>query len=241
MDSVARSGSAGTSPQQPAPVLPRRPPEVVVMAASGGGLPVLRTIVGGLPPDFPLPVVVVQHRGTTAPGLMAQILARAGPLPARTAQAGDVLVPGTVYVAPPDRHLVLDADRRVTLMDGRRIRFVLSSANPLFQSAAFALGGRVIGVVLTGAGSDGTDGVQTVKGMGGVVIVQDPATAQQSGMPASAIRTGAVDYVVPPEEIAPLLVRLARGREAAGADERDAPPQPVTASGVLDQEGRTEP
>lgn len=201
----------------------RHAAEVVVMAASSGGFPVLKRILSGLPADFSLPIVIVQHRSMVVPNLAAQILSRAGPLPVKTAEQGEVLVPGTVYVTPPDRHLVLRPDLRVTLMDGHRIRFVLSSANPLFESAAFALEGRVIGVVLTGAGNDGTDGVESIRGMGGVVIAQDPATAEQTGMPRSAIRTGAVDYVVRPEEIAPLLVRLARRREpedgmaAAGA------------------------
>ena len=185
--------------------------EVVVMAASAGGLSVLRQILSGLPADFPLPIVIVQHRSMVVPSLAAQILSRAGPLPVKQAEQGEILAPGTVYLTPPDRHLVLRPDLRVRLMDGQRIRFVLSSANPLFASAAFALDGRVIGVVLTGAGSDGTDGVESIRGMGGIVIAQDPATAEQAGMPASAIRTGAVDHVVAANEIAPLLVRLVRG------------------------------
>jgi two-component system chemotaxis response regulator CheB len=96
-------------------------------------------------------------------------------------------------------------------MDGQRIKFLRSSANPLFESAAQVLGDRVIAVVLTGGGSDGTDGVQAVKSMGGIIIAQDPEQAQHPDMPLSAIRTGVVDYVLSVHDIAPTLVRLASG------------------------------
>lgn len=203
----AERAPAGRARSKPS----RTDAEVVVMAASAGGLPVLRQILSGLPADFPLPIVIVQHRSMVVPSLAAQILSRAGPLPVKEAEQGEVLEPGTVYLTPPDRHLVLRPDLRVRLMDGHRIRFVLSSATPLFASAAFALEGRVIGVALSGGGSDGTDGVESIRGMGGIVIAQDPSTAQQTGMPASAIRTGAPDHVVAASQIAPLLVRLVRG------------------------------
>ena len=192
-------------------------PAVVVMAASSGGVAALSTVLSGLPADFPLPIAIVQHRTDALPNLMTKILSRARPLPVKTAEEGEVIQPGTVYVAPSDRHMVMRADRSVALMDGRRIRYVRSSANPLFESAAKGLDGGVIGVVLTGYGADGTDGVQAIRAAGGIVIAQDPATAAQGAMPASAIRTGAVDYVVPLDEIAPLLVRLARGTATAAA------------------------
>ncbi|HEX6909930.1 MAG TPA: chemotaxis protein CheB [Longimicrobium sp.] len=221
------------SPGAPAPrgtEAPKAGADVVVIAASAGGLKVLKTILAGLPADFPVPIVIVQHRTTALPNLAAKVLGRAGPLPATMADEGEVLRPGTVYVAPPDRHLVLDAERRITLMDGRRIRFVLSSANPLFESAAGALNRGVIGVVLSGYGADGTDGVQAIKARGGVVIAQDPATAAHGGMPSSAIRTGAVDYVVPAEEIAPLLLRLVHGREPGDGGRAPRDPAPADRS-----------
>lgn len=206
---------------------------VVVMAASSGGLAALSRVLGGLPADFPLPIGIVQHRSDALPNLLPQLLSRAGPLPAKLAEEGEVMRPGMVYLAPPDRHLVMRPDRSVAFMDGGRIRYVRSSANPLFESAAEGLDGGVIGVVLTGYGADGTDGVQAIRAAGGIVIAQDPATAAQGEMPASAIRTGMVDYVVPLEQIAPLLVRLARGARpdegpvcvapAASLDESGAP------------------
>jgi two-component system chemotaxis response regulator CheB len=184
--------------------------ELVAFAASAGGLAAISEILSGLPADFPVALVVVQHRGTSHPEMLAHILARTTPaLRVKTAEHGERLDPGTVYVSPPDSHLTILPDKTVHLHDGTRIKFVRSSANPLLESAAQSLEGRVVAVVLTGGGSDATDGVQAVKQRGGVVIAQDPTDAQVSGMPASAIASGAVDYVLRLEDIAPKLVQLA--------------------------------
>jgi two-component system, chemotaxis family, protein-glutamate methylesterase/glutaminase len=202
--------------------------EMVLLAASAGGIPALKTVLRGLPADFPVPVALVLHRTEAATVRVERVFDGRVGLRVKLAEEGDPIEPGTVYVAPARQHLVVRPDRTLHLMDGTRIRFTRSSANPLFQSAAFALDGRVIAVVLTGGGSDGVDGVQTVTGMGGTVIVQDPATAESSGMPASAIATGAAAYVVPLAEIAPLLVKLVGGGERAGGEAADRAP-PVAA------------
>lgn len=118
---------------------------------------------------------------------------------------------GTVYLAPTDLHLIVNPDHTLDFMGGGRIRFVLSSANPLFASAARATGKRTIGVVLTGGDSDATDGVQAIKQEGGIVIAQDRATSECFEMPGSAIGTGAVDYVLPLDRIGPALVSLVHG------------------------------
>ena len=132
----------------------------------------------------------------------------------KQAEPGEHLNPGNVYVAPADFHLVVAPNRTLQFVDGRRIELLRSSANPLVESAARVLEGHVIAVVLTGSGTDATDGVQEVKNMGGIVIVQDPQQAQHPSMPLSAIRTGAVDYVLPLDAIAPLLVRLATANDS---------------------------
>jgi two-component system chemotaxis response regulator CheB len=179
--------------------------ELVVMAASAGGIQALGRVLGGLPATFPLPIAVVQHRSPQSPSVLDRVLQRGTRLRVKTAELGDSLQGGTVYVAPADQHLVIQADRTFGLSDGRRIRHVHSSANPLFESAAGVLGSRVIAVVLTGGGSDATDGVQAIKLRGGMVIAQDQATSQTFGMPGSAIATGAVDYILPLDQIAPAL------------------------------------
>lgn len=187
---------------------------IVVIGASAGGIPALTTILNALPSDFPAPIVIVQHRSLSKEWLLAAVLARRTSLRVREAETGGALEPGTVYIAKPSRHLTVTVDRRFEYSDGHRIRHLLSSANPLFASAAAAFGHGAIAVVLSGSGSDGTDGVQEVKSQGGVVIAQDEATAEHFGMPGSAIETGVVDYVLPIQEIAPALLRLVGVRSA---------------------------
>jgi two-component system chemotaxis response regulator CheB len=131
------------------------------------------------------------------------------------AAEGETIHPGTVYVARSDSHLTVAADRRFRYRDGTRISFVRSSANPLFESAARVFDGHVIAVVLSGAGHDATDGVQGVKAHGGLVIAQDEATSAHWSMPESAIRSGAVDYVLPLGEIASALDAIVHGRSMA--------------------------
>jgi two-component system chemotaxis response regulator CheB len=114
-----------------------------------------------------------------------------------------------VYVARPDLHLVVNPDHTFGLVDGRRIKSLLSSANPFLTTAASVLG-PVVGVVLSGSGSDATDGVQAVKAAGGTVVAQDDATAAFVSMPRAAIASGAVDRVLPVEKIGPLLAELGR-------------------------------
>jgi two-component system chemotaxis response regulator CheB len=185
------------------------PPALVVIAASAGGFDAVSRILSALPADLPAAVGIVLHRSLAQPNLLAPLLGKQSRLPVvQVGVPGIQLRAGTVYLAPPDRHLVVTAEHRFDLQDGHRIRHLRSSANPLFESAAAVYGPRVVAVVLTGGDSDGTDGVQSVHAMGGTVIAQDPATAQVSGMPSSAIATHAVAAVLPLEEIAPMLVSL---------------------------------
>ena len=149
--------------------------------------------------------------------MLTKVLGTSTALRVKDAEAGEAMRCGTVYVAPPDRHLVLMPDETFALMNGHRIHYVLSSATPLFEFAGRLLGTRAIAVVLSGMGADGTDGVQAVKGAGGTVIVQDEATARYSSMPASAIATGAVDFILRADEIGPALVQLLASNGAEGA------------------------
>jgi two-component system chemotaxis response regulator CheB len=179
------------------------------MAASAGGVPAFQKVLGALPRDFPLPIAIVQHRTATGPNLMARVLGRHTALKVKNAEAGEALHPGTIYLAPPHQHLVVHPDHTLGVMNGRRIRHVHSSANPLFESAAQVFGDGVIAVVLTGFDRDGTDGVQTVHQRGGIVIAQDEASSHIFGMPHSAIQTGAVRTILPLGDIATELQRLA--------------------------------
>ncbi len=180
---------------------------VVVIGASSGGLDALRTIAAALPVDFPAPVAVVLHAAPESPGLLPQILDRAGPLPALTAVTGQRLDPGRIYVAPPDFHLLLEPGRLRITRGPRENRF-RPAIDPLFRSAAQVYGPAAIGVILTGNLDDGTAGLWAIKQLGGVAVVQDPADALFPSMPWHAIRHVAVDHVVPLHGIAPLLASL---------------------------------
>lgn len=182
---------------------------VVVVAASAGGLAALGAILAPLPPGFPLPIVVVQHLDPRHRSLMAEILGRRTELAVEEAREGTKLLGGSVYVAPPDHHVLIASDGTLSLSHSELVHFVRPSADLLFESAAGANPGRTIGIVLTGTGSDGNMGVRAIAQTGGTVIVQDPETAEFGGMPRAAIETGGVDFILPLEEIGLALVSLA--------------------------------
>ena len=189
--------------------------DIVLLAASAGGLAAISTVLGALPGDFPAPVVVVQHLDPRHTSLMAEILRRRTPLRVEEATEGVITEPATVYVAPPDDHLLVNPGGRLSLSHADPVHFVRPSADRLFESGAGAFPGRVVAVVLTGTGSDSNMGVRAVEQAGGTVIAQDPATAEFAGMPQAAIDTGGVAHVLPLEEIGPALVALVtRGRMA---------------------------
>jgi two-component system, chemotaxis family, protein-glutamate methylesterase/glutaminase len=184
---------------------------IIAMAASAGGLMALTEVLAALPADLPVPVVVVQHLDPRHRSLMAEILDRRTALQVREAQEGDDLRAGTVYIAPPDHHLLVNGDGTLSLSQSKLVHFVRPSADLLFESMAASYADRAIAVVLTGSGRDGSLGVEGVKKMGGTVIVQEVESAQFSGMPSAAIETGAVDFVLPLEEIGPALIVLLGG------------------------------
>jgi two-component system chemotaxis response regulator CheB len=189
---------------------------VVVIAASAGGFNGLLTILSALPPELPAAIMIVLHRPPRPEDGLVTIFERYTRLPVRMAVDGDPAEAGVVYVARSDQHLRFTLGRRFMYVDGARIRHLRSSANPLLESAAAAFGGRVVAVVLSGTGADGTDGVQKVKAHGGIVIAQDKASSEHWDMPEAAVRSGAVDYVLPIVDIAPALNALVHGQPVVG-------------------------
>lgn len=192
---------------------PRTEPafDAVAIVASAGGVLALVQIVTELPADFPAAIVVVQHLDPSRRGLVPQIFGRRSHLSVEAAVEGMDVKRGRVYLAPPDRHMLINRDRTVSLTQAELVNFVRPSADLLFESVAAAYGERAIAVVLAGAGKDGSMGVAAIKKRGGTVIVQDETASEFFGMPSAAIRTGAVDFVLSLEEIPPALVTLVGG------------------------------
>jgi two-component system, chemotaxis family, protein-glutamate methylesterase/glutaminase len=187
--------------------------DVIAIAASAGGLRALTTVFSELPADFPAAVTVVQHLDPRHRSLMAELLSRQSRLTITQASDGEQLKPSSVYVAPPDRHLLVNADGTLSLSRTELVNFLRPSADLLFESVAAGFKDRAIAVVLTGTGSDGSKGLHAIKKMGGTIISQDQGTSEFFGMPGAAIHTGLVDFVLPLNQIAKALTTLVR-REA---------------------------
>src|ERR1044071_4313423 len=185
--------------------MPKR--DIIVIGASSGGIEALRVLVGDLPKDFAASIFIVVHMGPGSPGILHQILNRAGNVKAIDPSDGQEIQPGRIYVAPPDRHLIL-ARGKICLTRGPKENRFRPAVDPLFRSAAQVYGPRVIGVILSGGLDDGTAGLWTLKRLGGMAIVQDPLEALAPSMPASAMRQVKVDYCLAIAEIAPQLVHL---------------------------------
>jgi two-component system chemotaxis response regulator CheB len=179
--------------------------DVVLIAASQGGLGVCRRILAPLPPDYPAAIVYAQHRRPATSIAPRDLLARWTELDVRTGADGDELRPGTVVVPPSDVWVGVSPERRLRFADGPA---GVELADELFASAASVYGRRALAVVLTGRLRDGTRGVRAIRAGGGRVIVQDPETAEQPSMPWNALATGCVDLVLDPARIADALVAL---------------------------------
>jgi two-component system chemotaxis response regulator CheB len=190
--------------------------DIVAIAASAGGLTALTAVLGKLRVDFGAIVVVVQHLDPRHRSLMPTIIGRRSVLPIHAALDGMVMEPGHVYLAPPDRHLLVNRDGTISLTQTELVNFVRPSADLLFESVAAAYGDRAVAVVLTGTGHDGSMGVTAIKKRNGTVIAQDEESSEFFGMPSAAIKTGAVDFVLPIDEIAPALETLLAGEEHDG-------------------------
>jgi two-component system chemotaxis response regulator CheB len=188
---------------------------VVGLAASAGGLAALSRILGELPETFPCPILLVMHLDPHHRSLLAEVLAGRTQLRVVLAEAGAALEAGTVFVAVPGHHLEVGADRRISLTSTPRVHFARPAADVLFHSLARVFGAAAVGVVCTGGGRDGADGLRAILDRGGTTVAQDEATSEAFGMPGEAIRTGAAELVLPLEAIAPFLNRLVR--EPVGA------------------------
>jgi two-component system chemotaxis response regulator CheB len=183
--------------------------DAIVVGSSAGGVRALRGLLSAMPADLPASILVVNHIPAGAPSVLPLILGGAGPLPAKAAEDGERMARGTVHVAPPDRHLLVE-NGRLRLTRGPRENRVRPCIDTLFRSAAVDLGPRAIGIVLSGTLDDGTAGLWAIKDRGGVAIVQRPAEAEYPDMPENALKHVEVDHVLSLAEMGEKLPQLVR-------------------------------
>ncbi|HAZ43061.1 MAG TPA: chemotaxis protein CheB [Cyanobacteria bacterium UBA11369] len=182
--------------------------DIVAIAASADGLKALIKILSALPSNFPVPIVIVQHISPKYRSFLAQILNRQTSLTVKQAEDGEKVYQSKVYIAPPDYHMLVTPNGTISLSQSPKVHFSRPSADVLFESVAQSYKERAIAVVLTGGDSDGSKGVEAIKNVGGIAIAQDRATSTVFGMPAAAIATGCVDFVLPLPEIAGAIANL---------------------------------
>ena len=182
--------------------------EVACIGASWGGLHAVSTVLSSLcREDLRAAVVIAQHRSADSlDGALPDLLGGVTAVAVRDASDKEPIEPGTIYVAPPDYHLLVEG-RHFALTTDERVQYARPSIDVLFETAAEAYGPATLGVVLTGANADGAAGLRAIRKRGGMTVVQDPATAERAAMPAAALAATAVDAVLPLEEIGPFLVR----------------------------------
>lgn len=205
--------------------LPAVPTRIVVVGASAGGIGALQELIPALPADFAGAVYVVQHMRAEADSVLPQLLQRRAALRVEWAEDGMPVEAGRVLLAPPDHHLLVEP-QRLTVVQGPRENRHRPAIDPLFRSAAWAYGPRVVGVVLTGYLDDGTAGLWAIKSCGGVTVVQDPGDAQHRDMPANALLHNRVDHRLALGEIAPLLEQLVQATPGAARMAPEAMPLP---------------
>jgi len=207
--------------------------DAIVIGASAGGVEAVLALARALPVDLPAAVLVVIHTSPGAPGYLPLLIDRAGPLPAGYAEDGAPVLPGRIYIAPPDRQLLIEPGGIMRVWRGPKENGFRPAVDSLFRTAARAYGPRAIGVVLSGYLDDGTLGLMLLKRRGGVAVVQDPATAACPDMPRSAMQNVEVDHVVSLEAMPDLFVRLTREPPTP------VPPTPFGAPAMSDADIRS--
>ncbi|HIE01047.1 MAG TPA: chemotaxis protein CheB [Thiotrichaceae bacterium] len=182
--------------------------EAVVIGSSAGGIKALSAILAALPSDFPLPIIIVQHLHPHSDSYLAKILGSKCGLRVKQADEKEAITDSVVYLAPPNYHLLIEEDRSFSLSIEGPVNFARPAVDVLFETAIYAYRDKLIGIILTGANHDGSQGLKKIKQIGGYVIVQDPKTAEADAMPQSAIAATKVDKILPIEQIGPYLLQL---------------------------------
>ncbi len=182
--------------------------KAVVIGTSAGGLKALQIILSLLKSDFSLPIIIVQHLHPDSKKMLINILGNICRLKVKEASDKEKIIPGTVYIAPPDYHLLIEDDRSFSLALTKPVNFARPSVNVLFETAAEVYRNKLIGIILTGANNDGSQGIKKIKELGGLAIVQNPDEAEEKSMPESAIKTVKADFIMGLKEIGGFLNKL---------------------------------
>lgn len=188
--------------------------EAIVMGVSAGGMSALGTVLSRLPDDFALPIIIVQHLDPDSRDYLPDHLDRKCNIQVKEAEDKENIMSGVAYIAPPNYHLLLEEDRTFSLSVDDAVNYSRPSIDVMFETAADVYKKRLVGVVLTGANADGSTGLKKIKAIGGLAVVQDPATAHVDYMPKAAIASTKVDHILPLEEIASLLTELSNSSRA---------------------------
>ena len=183
--------------------------KAIVIGASAGGLNALSVILEDLPKDYSLPIIVVQHRGKDQRDLLEEVLQSKSLIKIKQADEKEKIKAGTVYIAPPDYHLLVEHDGTFSLSCEEPVNYSRPSIDILFESAAHVYGSQLVGVILTGANSDGALGLAGIKKSGGTTIVQEPGEAEYASMPNAAIAKDAATHVYTLAQIQDYLIKLA--------------------------------
>jgi two-component system chemotaxis response regulator CheB len=181
--------------------------DLIVAGASLGGFDALATLLGALPENYPLPLAVVQHRSIDSDELLSILLGRACRLPVAEVEDKQPILPGMIYIAPANYHLLVEKDHFALSVD-ERVQFARPSIDVLFESAADAYRDKVVAILLSGSNEDGAHGIARIKARGGLTIVQDPVSAESPRMPEAAIAGSEVDHVLTLAEIAQFLTNI---------------------------------
>lgn len=182
--------------------------EAVVIGTSAGGLHVLSTILEALPIDFPLPIIVVQHRSKEERTLLEEILSQKCKIKIKQADEKEKIKSGIVYFAPPDYHLLIERNRCFSLSSDERVNYSRPSIDVLFETAAYVYKDKLLAIILTGANHDGAAGIAKVRKQGGTTIAQNPEDALYPAMPKAAINTACVQHIFELDKIQAFLLKI---------------------------------
>ena len=183
--------------------------ELMIIGGSAGSLQVILGILSVIQPDFPIPILIVLHRNSVFESSLEDLLASRTRAPIKEVEEKEPILPGAIYIAPADYHVLIEGDHTFSLDYSERVNFSRPSIDVTFRCASDVYGAGLICLLLSGGNADGVEGLQYVKGRGGVVVVQDPATAEVPYMPQHAVSQAEVDFLVPAEELPAFLKGLA--------------------------------